>query len=167
VVVCGNITRVNHASYHILDNVIPCLLILSKSAPSLLRLPHALWIGICVSNVFPLLDLIMVYCTVCSLLMHRVSHHRQHQVIPPLPPLAGPPAPSYRWINEIRYGACIHAHHPIAIVLITAAAVRCALLPCVLAYVVMVYMTLMLCPRKTRLLSPVLVLGASLLIMCG
>jgi len=40
----------------------------------------------------------------CLLLVYRVCHHRQHQVIPPLPRLAGPPAPSYRWINEIGYG---------------------------------------------------------------
>jgi len=32
-----------------------------------------------------------------------VFHHSQHQVIPPLPRLVGPPAPSYMWINEIRY----------------------------------------------------------------
>jgi len=45
----------------------------------------------------------MLCCAVCSLLIHRLCHHRQHQVIPPLPRLAGPPAPSYRWIDEIRY----------------------------------------------------------------
>jgi len=94
------------AYYHMLDNVIPCPdavpLILSKSASSLVRRPHALSTVICVSVVSP--SLIMVYCAVCSLLMYRVCHHRHHQVIPPLPRLVGPPAPSYRWIHEIRYG---------------------------------------------------------------
>jgi len=47
------------------------------------------------------------------------------------------------------------ARHPIATVPVSSAAVRCTLLPCVLACDVMVYMTLMLCPWKTRLLSPV------------
>jgi len=56
-----------------------------------------------VSVVSPSLDLIMVYCAVCSLLVYRVCHHRLHQVIPPLPRLVGPPAPSYRWINDLRY----------------------------------------------------------------
>jgi len=130
------------ASYRMLDVVIPCLdavrLILSKSASSLLPLPHALSTVICVSVVSSSLALIMVYCALCSLLLYRVCHHRQHQVIPPLPRLAGPPAPSYRWINEMRYGACFRARHPIATVHISAAAVRCTLLPCVLACVVMV-----------------------------
>jgi len=88
----------------------------------------------------------MVYCAVCSLLMYRVCHHRQYQVIPPLPRLVGPPAPSYRWINEIGYGAYMNALHPVATIHISAAAVRCTLLPCVLACVVMVYMTLMRYP---------------------
>jgi len=96
------------AAHHMLDNVIPCpdavSLILSKSVSSLLRRPHALSTVMCVSVVSPSLDLIMVYCAVCSLLVRRVCHHCPHQVIPPLPRLAGPPAPSYRWINEIRYG---------------------------------------------------------------
>jgi len=99
------------ASYHMLDNVIPCPdavpLILSKSASSLVHWPHALSTVICVSFVSPLPGLIIVYCAVCSLLVDRVCHHRQHQVIPPLPRLAGPPAPSYRWINEIRYGSLL------------------------------------------------------------
>jgi len=90
-----------------LDNVMPCpnavTLNISKSASSLLRRPHALSTVICVSVVSPSLALIMVYCAVCSLLLYRVCHHRQHQVIPPLPRLAGPPSPSYRWIHEIRY----------------------------------------------------------------
>jgi len=96
------------ASYRMLDEVIPCPdavpLILSKSASSLLLWPHALSTVMCVSVVSPSLDLIMVNCAVCSLLMHRVCHHRHHQVIPPLPRLAGPPAPSYRWIHEMWYG---------------------------------------------------------------
>jgi len=83
----------------------------SKSASSLLRRPHALSTVLCVSVVFPSLDLIMVYCAVCSLLLYRVCHHRQHQVILPLPRLAGPPAPSYRWINEMRYGD-LHSSTP-------------------------------------------------------
>jgi len=103
------------ASYQMLDNVIPCRdavpLILSKSVSSLLRRPQALSTVLCVSVVSPSLALIMVYCIVCSLLMYRVCHHRQHQVIPSLPRLAGPPAPSYRWINEIRYGG-LHACTP-------------------------------------------------------
>jgi len=90
-----------------LDNVIPCsdavLLIRLKTASSLLRWPNALSTVICVSVVSPSLDLIMVYCAVCSLLMYRVCLHRQHQVIPPLPRLAGPPALSYRWIHELGY----------------------------------------------------------------
>jgi len=108
----------NHAicaSYHILDNVIPCPdavpLILSKRASSLLRWPPAVSTVICVSVVSPSLALIMVYCAVCSLLMYRVYQHRPHQVIPPLPRLAGPPAPSYRWINEMRYGG-LHSCTP-------------------------------------------------------
>jgi len=59
------------------------------------------------------------------------------------------------------------AHHAIATVHVTAAAVRCILLPCVLACVVMVYMTLMLCPWKTHLLSYVIVVCVSLLMRCG
>jgi len=96
------------ASYHMLDNVTPCpddvSLILSKNASSLLRRPRALSTVMCVSVVSPSLVLIMVYCAVCSLLMHRVCCHCQHQVISPLPRLAGPPAPSYRWIHELGYG---------------------------------------------------------------
>jgi len=65
----------------------------------------------CVSIVFPSLALVMMNCAVCSLLLYRVCHHRQHQVIPPLPRLAGPPAPSYRWINEMRYGG-LRAYTP-------------------------------------------------------
>jgi len=88
-----------------LHNVIPCPgavpLILSKSASSLLLWPHALSAVICVSVVSPSLDLSMAYCAVCSLPLYRVCRHRQHQVIPPLPRLAGPPAPSYRWIHEL------------------------------------------------------------------
>jgi len=38
-------------------------------------------------------------------------------------------------------GACVRAHHPIATVHVSAAAVRCTLLRCVLACVVMVYKT--------------------------
>jgi len=100
------------AYYHMLDNVIMCPdavpLILSKSASSLWRWPHALSIVmICVPVVSASLALIMVYCAVCSLLMHRVCHHRQHQVISPLPRLAGPPALSYRWINELGYGGLL------------------------------------------------------------
>jgi len=98
-----------------LDNVIPCPvavpLILSKSASSLLLSPHDLSTVICVSFVSPSPGLIMVYRAVCSLLVYRVCHHRLHQVIPPLPRLAGPPAPSYRWINEIRYGG-LHSCTP-------------------------------------------------------
>jgi len=100
---------------HMLDNVTPCPdalpLSRSKSASSLLPWPPALSTMICVSVVSPSLDLIMVYCAVCSLLVYRVCHHRQHQVIPPLPRLAGPPAPSYRWINEMWYGG-LHAYTP-------------------------------------------------------
>jgi len=103
------------ASYHMLDNVIPCPdvvpLVLLKSASSLLRRPHALSTLLCVSVVSPSLALIMVYCAVCLLLVHRVCHHSQHQVIPPLPRLAGPPAPSYMWINEMRYGG-LHSCTP-------------------------------------------------------
>jgi len=103
------------ASYHMLDNVIPCPdavpLILSKSASSLVHWPHALSTVICVSFVSPSPGLIMVYCAMCSLLVYRVFHHRQHQVIPPLPRLAGPPAPSYRWINGTRYDG-LHASTP-------------------------------------------------------
>jgi len=114
VMVCVNIVWIMRcvAYYHMLDNVIICPdavpLILSKSASSLWRWPHALSIVmICVPVVSASLALIMVYCAVCSLLMRRVCHHRQHQVISPLPRLAGPPAPSYRWINEIRYGGLL------------------------------------------------------------
>jgi len=93
----------------------PCsdavLLILSKSASSLVPWPHALSTLICVSVVSPSLDLIILYCAVCSLLMYRVCRHHQHQVIPPLPRLVGPPAPSYRWIHEIMYGA-LHSCTP-------------------------------------------------------
>jgi len=103
------------ASYHMLDNVIPCPdavpLILSKSASSLVRWPHTLSTVMWVSVVSHSLALIMVYCAVCSLLIHRVCHHRQHQVIPRLYRLAGPPAPSYRWINVLRYGG-LHSCTP-------------------------------------------------------
>jgi len=97
------------ASYHMLDNVFPCPdavpLILSESASSLLRWPHTLSTVTCVSVVSPSLAIIMVYCAVCSLLVYRVCHHRQDQVISPLPRLVGPPAPSYMWINErVGYG---------------------------------------------------------------
>jgi len=91
-----------------LDNVIPrpdaVPRILLRSASWLWRWPHALSTVICVPIVYPSLDLIIVYCAVCSLLVYRVCHHRQHQVIHPLPRLAGPPAPSYQWINELWYG---------------------------------------------------------------
>jgi len=118
VVVRVDITRVNHAicaSYHMLDTVIPCPdavpLILSKSASSRLRLRHALSTTMCVSVVSHSLALIILYCAVCLLLVNRVCLHRQHQVIPPLPRLAGPPAPSYMWINEMWYGG-LHACTP-------------------------------------------------------
>jgi len=99
------------ASYHMLDNVIPCPdavpLIFSKSESSLLPWPPALSTVMCVSVVSPSLALITVYCAVCSLLMYRVFHHCHHQVIPPLPRLAGPPAQSYRWINVLGYGSLL------------------------------------------------------------
>jgi len=61
-------------------------------------------------------------------------------------------------------GVCLLAPHPIATVDVSAAAVRCTLLPCVLACVVMVYMTLMLCLWRPRLLSPVFVIRVLLLV---
>jgi len=116
------------AYYHMLDNVMPCpdavTLNISKRASSLLRRPHALSTVICVSVVSPSLALIMVYCAVCSLLVHRVCHHRQHQLIPPLPRLAGPPAPSYRWIHEMRYGEPAFMH---TILLLLYTSVRCSI----------------------------------------
>jgi len=45
-------------------------------------------------------------CSACSLLLYRVCHHRQHQMIPPLPRLAGPFAQCCQWTHEIRYGRC-------------------------------------------------------------
>jgi len=157
------------ASYRMLGNVIPCpdavLPILSKSASSLVRWAHALSTVICVSVVSPSRALTMVCCAVCSL-MYRGCHHRRWQVISPLTRLAGPPAPSYRWINEMGYMACMNAHHPFSTAHVSAAAERCTLLPCVLACIVMVYMPLVFCPRKTRLLCPVFVKCVLLLMRC-
>jgi len=78
-------------------------------------------------------------------------------------PSAAPPGGSSRSNLQVDQrdevmGAYFRAHHPIATVHVSAAAVWCTLLPCVLACVVMVYMTLMLCPWKARLLSHVFVI---------
>jgi len=159
------------AYYHMLDNVMPCpdavTLNISKRASSLLRRPHALSTVICVSVVSPSLALIMVYCAVCSLLVHRVCHHRQHQVIPPLPRLAGPPAPSYRWINEMRYGDLHSCTLSIATVHISVAAVRCTLLPCVLACVVCWCTWRLCCVHGRYGYSLLLVICVLLSIRCG
>jgi len=85
---------------------------------------------ICVPVVSPSLDLITVYFAVCSLLMHRVCHHRQHQVIPPLPRLVGPPAPSYIWINEMRYGGLLSCKHTILLLLYTSVRLQYGALYC-------------------------------------
>ena len=91
-----------------IENVVACLEpieFFSIARVSMAILAHSVGRYVRLSRIRSL-DLMMAYCAVL-----RVYHHRQNQVIPPLPRLAGPPVPSYRWINEMGYGrpACIHA----------------------------------------------------------